>query len=73
MSIILLPFKLLAVPAKAILGIVGVFIAAIANAMIVSYIVRALVWNGVFNVGGGVVTISMLVAFILTFMASGSK
>jgi hypothetical protein len=73
MDLILFPFKILAVPAKAILGIVGVFIAAIVNAMIISYIMRSLVWNGVFNVGGGAITLSMLVAFILTFVASGSK
>jgi len=69
----LLPFKILAVPAKAILGLVGVFIAAIVNALIMSYIVRALIWNGVINVGGGAITLSMLAAFILTFVASGKK
>ena len=73
MSIILFPFKLLAVPAKAILGLVGVFIAAIVNAMIMSYLIRMAVWNGMINVGDGAITLSMVVAFILTFIASGSK
>ena len=73
MSIILFPFKLLAVPAKAILGIVGVFIAAIINAWIVAYIMKILVWNGHIYVGEGALTLSMLLAFILTFIASGSK
>ena len=73
MDLILFPFKILAVPAKAILGIVGVFIAAIVNAMIISYIMKILVWNGHIYVGEGALTLSMLLAFILTFIASGSK
>jgi hypothetical protein len=66
-------FKLLAVPIKAIFGTFGVFVAAILNAFIVSYIMRALAWNGVVNFGNGAIMVGMVIAFVLTFIASGSK
>ncbi len=66
-------FKILTTPIKAIFGVFGVFVAAILNAFIVSYIMRALVWNGIVNLGNGAIMVGMVIAFVLTFIASGSK
>jgi hypothetical protein len=74
MSLILFPLKILSVPAKFIFGIVGVFLAACANALLVRYLVCWMAWNfGWTWVTIMALNILMVITFIFTFVASGEK
>jgi len=74
MSILLFPFKILAVPGKLILGIVGVFFAACINAIIVRQLVCWWAWNtGSTGVTQAILTLVMVAVFIFTFVAAGDK
>lgn len=71
MSIFLLPFKLLAVPAKAIAGFIGVFIIACIYAVICHQLLCWAAWNfGWTSVGAGWLAITTIGAFVLTFVAA---
>lgn len=74
MSIILFPLKILSVPAKAILGIIGVFLAACANALLFRYLMCWMAWNfGWTWVTIMTLNILMVITFIFTFVAAYDK
>lgn len=73
MSILLFPFKILAVPGKFIAGIIGIFIAAIINAIIVRQLCCWVIFNVTYH--GTLLTLNIITiaAFVLTFVAAGEK
>jgi hypothetical protein len=74
MAIILVPFQILGVPAKWILGMIGVFIAACVNAIIFRQLLCWCAWNfGWTSVGTGTLAITMIGSFILTFVGVNDK
>lgn len=74
MSILLLPFQVLGVPAKALLGLVGLFIAALANAVIFRWLlcIAAVQYQWIWVREIHLVVV-MILSFVLTFVGSGKK
>lgn len=73
MSIILFPFRLIALLFSWLGSTVGLIIAAFVAAFITNHILNTLIWNGVIHWSSGTVTLCCLVSFVLTLMSGGGK
>lgn len=74
MTLFLLPFKVLGVPGKWLLGMVGVFIAACINAIVFRQVFCWCAWNfGWVGIGTGWLAVVTIGSFILTFVAADGK
>jgi len=74
MSIILFPFKILALVFGGLGKGFGLLIAAICNAFIVRWLLCAYAWNaGDAHITSNVLLVGMIAGFVLTFIAGSSK
>jgi ABC-type Fe3+-siderophore transport system permease subunit len=74
MSIILFPFKVLAVLFSGLGKGLGLFIAAVLNAFIVRWLLCVYAWNtGNAHVTSNVILVGMIAGFVLTFVAGSKK
>lgn len=74
MTIILIPFQVLGVPFRWILGMVGVFIAACINAVIFRQLLCWCAFNfGWVSIGTGWLACTMIISFVLTFVGASKN